>query len=82
MDSHQSAFNGRLKPGLYSPVYRQMTQARSEEILVSGVFHKPALQGGVGEVLVDGESLLELVGVGVNLGHLQAAFVSKNEDIL
>ena len=53
-----------------SPVYREVTQPSSEEILVCGVLDESALKRRVSEVLVDGESLLILLRVGVNLGHL------------
>lgn len=56
-----------------------MTQRCSEEIFVCRVLDKAALKGRVGEVLVDGESLLKLLRVGVNLCHFQAAFVSENQ---
>lgn len=55
-----------------------MAEPRSEEVLVRRVLDEPALEAGVTEVLVDGQRLIIALHASVDLGHLEAAFISIN----
>ena len=66
---------GRCFKFVLVPVYGEVAEAGSEEVLVRAVLNEPALQGGVAQLLVDRERGLELVQPPMQPRHLQPALV-------